>query len=153
LQQIEHGTLQLVAQFKNIGFAVRGINFPHLYQYHHLGDGSTMTDNLPYNPKLKPYESDGLTSGTMDDRWVFTMKIPFINYSSIAAMASASRALKDYNQSLSKEALFFAQRSWDEEQKTPAQMDTSFFERYYNMRLCNCILLQKMSGMPKHLTR
>ena len=132
LQQIEHGTLQLVAQFKNIGFAVRGINFPHLYQYHHLGDGSTMTDNLPYNPKLKPYESDGLTSGTMDDRWVFTMKIPFINYSSIAAMASASRALKDYNQSLSKEALFFAQRSWDEEQKTPAQMDTSFFERYYN---------------------
>lgn len=132
LQQIEHGTLQLVAQFKNIGFAVRGINFPHLYQYHHLGDGSTMTDNLLYNPKLKPYESDGLTSGTMDDRWVFTMKIPFINYSSIAALASASRALKDYNKQLSEEALSYAIKAWDNEQKNPVQKDTSIFARFFS---------------------
>ena len=132
LQQIEHGTLQLVAQFKNIGFAVRGINFPHLYQYHHLGDGSTMTDNLLYNPKLQPYESDGLTSGTMDDRWVFTMKIPFINYSSIAALASASRALKDYNKQLSEESLSYAISAWDEEHKNPVQKDTSIFAWFFS---------------------
>jgi Glycosyl hydrolase family 9./N-terminal ig-like domain of cellulase. len=132
LQQIEHGTLQLVAQFKNIGFAVRGINFPHLYQYHHLGDGSTMTDNLLYNPKLQPYETDGLTSGTMDDRWVFTMKIPFINYSSIAAMAAASRALKDYNKQLSEEALSYAISAWDNEHKDPVQKDTSIFAWFYS---------------------
>ena len=51
LQQIEHGTLQLVAQQKNIGHAVRGIIVPNLHQYHHLGDAINETDNLPYNPK------------------------------------------------------------------------------------------------------
>jgi hypothetical protein len=119
LQQIEHGTLQLVAQLKNIGFAVRGINFPHLYQYHHLGDASTITDNLPYNPKLKPYETDGLTSGTLDDRWVFTPKFPFLNYSAIAALASANRALKGYNKQLSEEALAEAEKAWEKEHKEP----------------------------------
>ena len=112
LQQIEHGTLQLVAQQKNIGFAVRGINFPNLYQYHHLGDASTITDNLIYNPKLKPYETDGLTSGTLDDRWVFTPRMPFLNYSAVAALAAANRALKNFNDTLADEALFYAIQAW-----------------------------------------
>jgi endoglucanase len=119
LEQIEHGTLQLVAQFKNIGFAVRGINFPHLYEYHHLGDASTITDNKLYNPNLKPYETDGLTSGTLDDRWVFTPRFPSLNYSATAALAAASRALKDYNKQLSDEALAIAENAWDRERKEP----------------------------------
>jgi hypothetical protein len=119
LEQIEHGTLQLVAQFKNVGFAVRGINFPHLYEYHHLGDASTVTDNRLYNPKLKPYETDGLTSGTLDDRWVFTPRFQSLNYSAIAALAAASRAMKDYEKQLSAEALSTAQSAWDKEQKEP----------------------------------
>jgi len=131
LQQIEHGTLQLVAQHKNIGHAVRGINFPSLHQYHHLGEASTLTDNLPYNPKLKPYETDGLTSGTMDDRWVFTTRFPFINYSSIGAMAAASRALKNYNKELSEESLSYAVRAWDEEHNRPVRKDTSIFSRFF----------------------
>jgi endoglucanase len=117
LQQIEHGTLQLVAQFKNVGFAVRGINFPNLYEYTHLGDASTITDNLIYDPKLKPYETDGLTSGTPDDRWVFTPKFPPLNYSAIGAMAAASRALKHYNKQLSDEALAAAISAWDKQRK------------------------------------
>ena len=124
LQQIEHGTLQLVAQHKNIGFAVRGINFPNLYQYHHLGDASTITDNLPYNPKLKPYQSDGLTSGTMDDRWVFTPRLPSVNLGSIAALAAASRALRDFNAPLSKEALDVAVKAWNEEHERTEPSDT-----------------------------
>jgi endoglucanase len=132
LQQIEHGTLQLVAQHKNIGHAVRGINFPNLHQYHHLGDASTITDNLPYNPKLKPYETDGVSSGTMDDRWVFTTKIPFINYSSIAGLAAASRVLKDYNKQLSEESLSYAVRAWDEEHKNPFKKDTSIFAQFFS---------------------
>jgi endoglucanase len=119
LQQIEHGTLQLVAQFKNVGFAVRGINFPNLYEYTHLGDASTITDNLPYNPKLKPYESDGLTSGTMDDRWVFTPKFPPLNYAAIGAMAAASRALKEFNKQLSEDALAAAINAWEKQHKEP----------------------------------
>ena len=37
LQQIQHGTLNVVAQVKNIGHPVRGIVVPNLHQYHHLG--------------------------------------------------------------------------------------------------------------------
>ena len=116
LEQIEHGTLQLIAQEKNVGFAVRGINFPKLYQYHHLGDGSTLTDNLLYNPGLKPYESDGLTSGTLDDRWVFTPRMPSLNYEAAAGLAAASRALKNYNKDLAGEALKYALQAWHTEQ-------------------------------------
>ena len=72
LQQLEHGTLNVVAQLQNIGHPVRGIIVPNLHQYHHLGDAINETDNLPYNPALKPYESDGKSSGTFDDRWAFT---------------------------------------------------------------------------------
>jgi endoglucanase len=127
LQQIEHGTLQLVAQEKNVGFAVRGINFPNLYQYHHLGDASTITDNIIYNPKLKPYETDGLTSGTLDDRWVFTPRMPSLNYSAVAALAASYRALKDFNKPLADEALFYALQAWNKEQndKSPESEEST----------------------------
>lgn len=105
LQQIEHGTLNLVAQINSIGHPVRGIVVPKLHQYHHLGDASTETDNLPYNPDLKPFESDGVSSGTLDDRWVFTERSPYLDYRTAGALAAASRALKDYNPSLSEECL------------------------------------------------
>ena len=72
LQQIEHGTLALIAQHRATGHAIRGIIVPHLHQYHHLGDAVNMTDNLIYNPALKLFETDGFTSGTNDDRWAFT---------------------------------------------------------------------------------
>jgi hypothetical protein len=121
LQQIEHGTLQLVAQQKNIGHAVRGIIVPNLHQYHHLGDAINETDNLIYNPNLKPYETDGKTSGTMDDRWVFTNRNPYLNYGSAAALASASRALKGYNDQLSEEALTAAIGAWDKEHNEPLE--------------------------------
>ena len=121
LQQIEQGTLQLVAQQKNIGHAVRGIVVPHLYKYHYLGDAINETDNLPYNPELKPYETDGKSSGTLDDRWVFTNRVPYLNYGSAAALAAAYRALKDYNNTLSEEALKYAKNAWDEEHKVTGQ--------------------------------
>src|SRR4029453_13301993 len=74
VQQIEQGTLQLLAQQKSVGYAINGIVEAHLDQYTHLGDASTKTDNLIYNPKLKETESDGFFSGNFDDRWVFTSK-------------------------------------------------------------------------------
>ncbi len=46
LEQIKHGTLNMVAQVKNIGHPVRGIVVPNLHQYHHLGDAINETDNL-----------------------------------------------------------------------------------------------------------
>lgn len=112
LQQIEHGTLNLVAQIKQVGHPVRGINVPNLYQYHHLGDAANITDNLPYNPNLKPYQSDGKSTGTPDDRWVFTNHNVGLDYQTIAALAVAARALKKYNDTLAEQCIFYAKKLW-----------------------------------------
>ena len=115
LQQIEHGTIQLLAQHKAVGHAINGIVSAHLSQYTHLGDGITKTDNLIYNPELDSLESNGFTSGTFDDRWAFTNKSTPLNYGSIAALAAASRALRGFNDELAVECLETAVRVWDEE--------------------------------------
>jgi endoglucanase len=115
LQQIEHGTLQLLAQYKAVGHAINGIVEAHLSQYTHLGDAVNKTDNLIYNPKLDTLQSDGFTSGTFDDRWAFTSKSTPLNYGSIAALTAASRALKGYNDTLSDQCLATAKKVWEEE--------------------------------------
>ncbi|MCW0483268.1 glycoside hydrolase family 9 protein [Gaoshiqia sediminis] len=114
LQQIEHGVLNLVAQVENIGHPVRGIIVPNLHQYHHLGDASTETDNLPYNPDLKPYETDGVSSGTPDDRWAFTNRSSYLDYQTAATLAAASRALKGYNDELANKCLAYAKKLLEE---------------------------------------
>ncbi|WP_167619178.1 glycoside hydrolase family 9 protein [Maribellus sediminis] len=114
LQQIEHGVLNLVAQVENIGHPVRGIIVPNLHQYHHLGDAMTETDNLPYNPELKPYETDGGSSGTLDDRWAFTNRSSFLDYQTAATLAAASRALRGYNEELAEKSLKYAQKLLEE---------------------------------------
>jgi endoglucanase len=115
LQQIEHGTLALIAQHRAVGHAIAGIVEPDLTQYTHLGDAASKTDNLVYNPNLKPGESDGFTSGTRDDRWAFTSRSSALNYGSIAALAAASRSLRGYRDELADECLATARRVWDEE--------------------------------------
>jgi endoglucanase len=114
LQQIEHGTLNLVAQVENIGHPVRGIIVPNLHQYHHLGDAAQETDNLPYNPNLKPYESDGLSSGTMDDRWAFTNRSSVLDYQTAGTLAAASRALRGHNNDLADKSLTYAVKLLEE---------------------------------------
>ena len=78
LQQIEHGALAVAAQYRSIGQLNQGIVDSRLHQYHHLGDASTQTDNLIYDPSLRPYQVEGNRSGTPDDRWVFTTHQPFL---------------------------------------------------------------------------
>lgn len=134
IQQIEHGTLNLVAQCENIGHPVRGIIVPNLHQYHHLGDAMTETDNLPYNPNLKPYETDGKSSGTPDDRWAFTTRTPFLDYSTAAALAQASRALKGYNDDLADRSLANAIRlieEADELMKKPIKDENPMMRRWF----------------------
>jgi endoglucanase len=115
IQQIEHGTLALIAQHRAVGHAFRGIVDPTLAQYTHLGDGSTQTDNLIYNPKMLPNESNGFESGVPDDRWAFTSRSTPLNYGSAAALAAASRALRGYNDVLAEECITTAKKVWDEE--------------------------------------
>lgn len=112
LQQIEHGILLQLGMQKAFGRAIPSLEMPRLDQYVHLGDASTITDNLLYDPKLKPNEVKGEYSGTPDDRWAMTNDVPILNYESIACLANASRSLKGYNDSLATECLNAAEQSW-----------------------------------------
>jgi hypothetical protein len=114
LQQIEHGTLALMAQFRAFGHSIRGLVQPHLWQYDMIGDAGNLTDGLVYNPNLKPFQKDGFTSGTMDDRWAFTSHSPMGDVGSATALAAASRALKSYNDNLSAECLATAEKVWND---------------------------------------
>ena len=135
LQQIEHGSLALVAQFRAFGHAIRGIVQPHLWQYNMIGDAGNLTDGLIYNPNLKAFQKDGFTSGTMDDRWAFTTSSPSGDIGSAIALAAAGRALKSYNDSLSAECLAIATKVWNENvaKKTESQNsgETSEFPAFF----------------------
>jgi endoglucanase len=112
LQQIEHGTLLLIAQHRVFGHAIPGIVEPDLRQYTHLGDAVTKTDGRihdPADPNSPP-----------DDRWAFTTATTALNYGSAAGLAAASRALRGYNDALAQECLETAQRVWKfERRRTP----------------------------------
>jgi hypothetical protein len=112
LQQIEHGTLQLVAQAEIIGHMAQALSNGVLDNYHHIGDAASATDGLPYNPNLGPYEvaKDGKSSGRFDDLWAFTGRNPHLDLRAVTAFAAASRALKGYNDDLSARALNEAKR-------------------------------------------
>ena len=112
LQQIEHGALMLAAQHRVFGRGIRGITDAQLYTYTHLGDGSTQTDNLFYDPSLKLDEisADNTHSGVPDDRWAFTARMPAVNYGTIGALAAASRALRGYNDVFADECLALAKK-------------------------------------------
>lgn len=119
LQQIEHGTLALIAQHRAVGHAIPGIVEAHIDQYTHLGDAITKTDNLVFDAKKREGETDGFKSGTFDDRWAFTSKSTPLNYGSIAALAAASRALKSHNPALANECITTAKKVWAEENAKP----------------------------------
>jgi hypothetical protein len=93
-----------------------------------------------YNPNLKPFETDGRTSGTLDDRWVFTPTLPGLNYSAIAALAAASRSLKDYDAQLSAEALSTAESAWEKERKEPPPAHFTRFPWFFNNAECGAAL-------------
>jgi endoglucanase len=91
------------------GHAIPGVVEPDLGQYTHLGDAVTKTDNVVHDP------SD--PDSPADDRWAFTTATTALNYGSAAALASASRALRGYNDELADECLATAKRVWDFESK------------------------------------
>ncbi|MGH2643191.1 MAG: glycoside hydrolase family 9 protein [Chitinophagaceae bacterium] len=132
LEQIVHGVLQQLAQQKAFGRAIRAISENHLYEYDQLGDAAEVTDGKIYDPRLKLYQVKGDSSGTPDDRWAFTNDMPWINYRSIAALASASRALSGFNDSLATVCLQVAEQSWATQQKDTVGTGNRrfrFFER------------------------
>ena len=101
LQQIENGALTVVRSYQALGRLYRGIICNNLRQYVLLGDAAAMTDGQ---------------IGNDDDRWIYTEDNPMRALSTVAQLAGASRALKGYNDALSKECLDIATTVYDQTQ-------------------------------------
>lgn len=123
VQQIRHGTLQLLAQYKVFGHAIVGIVDPALRQYAHLGDSGSQTDGLLYDPKLGATERKGGASGAQDDRWAFTTDFPANNLTVAGALAGSSRALRASDPAMAAEALAAAKALWSKQQGVTAGGD------------------------------
>jgi hypothetical protein len=121
VQQVKHGALLILAQFKNIGHSIRGTHEPDLRQYTHLGDGATKTDGRIYDPKLGPNEVKGEYSGKPDDRWIFSGTNAATQWSAIAALAAAADVLKGWDDALAKDCLNTAIKAWNDEKAHPTQ--------------------------------
>jgi hypothetical protein len=119
VQQVKHGALLILAQFHNIGHAIRGTHEPDLRQYTHLGDGASKTDGRIYDPRLGPNEVKGDYSGKPDDRWIFSTNNPFFQWNAIAALAAAADTLKGYDNALAKDCLDTAIKAWNDEKAHP----------------------------------
>ena len=126
VEQVKHGALLILAQFHNIGHAIRGTHEPDLRQYTHLGDGASKTDGRIYDPKLGPNEVKGDYSGRPDDRWIFTSNNPFFQWNAIAALAAAADVLKGYDDALAKDCLATAIKAWNDEKAHPTPMGGAF---------------------------
>src|SRR3954464_9651207 len=121
VQQVKHGAMLILAQFHNIGHAIRGTPSPDLRQYTRGGDGARKPDGRIYDPKLGPNEVKGNYSGKPDDRWIFTTNNPFSQWSAIAALAAAADVLKGWDDALAKECLETAIKAWDDEKAHPTE--------------------------------
>lgn len=119
VQQVKHGALYILAQFQNIGHAIRGTHEPDLRQYTHLGDGATKTDGRIYDPQLRPDEVKGEYSGKPDDRWIFSTNNPFFQWNAIASLAAAADTLKGWDDALAKDCLAAAVKAWNDEKAHP----------------------------------
>ena len=120
-EQVRHGALYILAQFHNIGHAIRGTHEPDLRQYTQVGDGASKTDGRIYDPKLGPNEVRGNYSGKPDDRWIFTTNNPYFQWNAIAALAAAADTLKGWDDPLAKDCLQTAEKAWAEEQIHPTR--------------------------------
>jgi hypothetical protein len=109
LQQIEHGTISILAGYQAMGRLYRGIIENSLRQYVHLGDGSTMTDGRKYNPMLKGKDVTAHESGALDDRLVFTEENPGRELDVAEALAAGARTLKGFNDTLATQSLTTAE--------------------------------------------
>lgn len=113
LQQIEHGALPIVAGYNALGRLYRGVICPTLRQYVLLGDPINMTDNVPFKAAENAETPPVGLPGSADDRWLFTEDNPRRELETAAALAATSRALKEFNPTLSRECLRIAKELYD----------------------------------------
>ncbi len=160
LQQIEHGVLSIVGGYRSMGRLYRGMQDASLHQYTHLGDAAVMTDNQVFHdtngaalkvladaavhgsqaePKIAGLPPLGST-GSADDRWVFTEENPDRELLTAGGLAAAARALKGFNDPLADDCRRIAVELWANA-KTP---------RFALSRLEPAIELYQTTGEKKY---
>ena len=126
IQQVTHGVLFLLAQYRVFGHAIPGVIAPTLEQYTHLGDAGSITDGKIYSDRMSLLESDGIYSGVPDDRWAFTTHTTPLNYDAASALAAASRVLGGHDDKMATECLRTAERVWQTEHNQAPALFRSF---------------------------
>ncbi len=119
VQQVQHGVLQTLAQIRAFGHPIMGVHASSLEQYAFIGDAASQTDGRIHDPGLGEHEIDGNRSGVADDRWAWTNYNASMDYAAVASLASASAALKGWNDKLAQECLQAAVVLWQHEQAHP----------------------------------
>lgn len=115
VQQIKQGVLNILSGYRAAGHSFAGI-IANRQGRNKTGDWASQTDQLFYNSKLGARQKTLTQSGVNDDRLVFTNKDTGLEYDVAAALASASRSLKGYDDKLASECLETAIKVWDYEQ-------------------------------------
>jgi hypothetical protein len=126
IEQVRHGVLYLLAQYRIFSHAIPGVIEPTLEEYTFLGDAASKTDGKIYSEKMGPLESDGIYSGVPDDRWAFTTHTTPLNYGAASALAAASRVLHGVDDAMADECLKTAEKVWDEEHRQEPALFHSF---------------------------
>jgi endoglucanase len=155
LQQIAHGTQNLLGGYRAAGHSFAGITDASLEQYQTQGDASTMTDNRVFDPALGPDEIIGDRTGHRDDRLVFTSRDSGTEYRAAAALAAASRVLTGFENSLAKECLDTAIKVWDYEQTHPSvyQPSAGVPERPDEQEVLAAVELLLTTNEPRYAER
>jgi len=127
LQQIRHGAENLLSGYRAAGHSFGGIIEGSIIQYSLIGDTASMTDNRIYDPSLGRTEAREGRSGRPDDRWAFTDPDTSLEYQVAAALAAASRGLREIDAGLALECLETALLAWDREQgRTPVSARAAY---------------------------
>lgn len=143
LQQIEHGTISILAGYQSMGRLYRGIIENSLRQYVHLGDGATVTDGRKYNPSLKADEVNAHESGVLDDRLVFTEENPGREIDVAEALATGARVLKGFNDTLATQSITAAEALY-------ALVDADKNQRVAGGKVKAAVELLITTGNPKY---
>lgn len=114
LQQIQYGAESLLSSYRAVGHIFGGV--VEVEGYAHLGDPVNITDNLIYDPRLRPGQKVCGRSGTPDDRWAFTNRNTGLQYQTAQTLSAASRVLRKFNDELASECGDAALKLWEYEQ-------------------------------------
>jgi len=115
IQNMKHGLDFLLGSYDAVGHGIVGMISSDFNTYIIPGTWENMTDQLFYSPELKPGHSTKTHSARRDDRFAFTNKDSRAEFRNSYVFATASRVLKESDDSLAAVCLEWAEKIWNTE--------------------------------------